>query len=146
MGRVQLDSVGLPAKGKEERTKETLKNTLEPKVTYLRKEVLPKKVRSSSDSYALMPKEMLPCMLVCDATRSCHETSSKPDEVSAALLFCAKTSLRSGSRALSNSIIANSTGVLAEGRRKRPQELHEASRSKSQTCRPGPQDNSHITQ
>ena len=60
-------------------------------------------------------------MLVCDATRSCHETSSKPDEVSAALLFCAKTSLRSGSRALSNSIIANSTGVLAEGRRKRPQ-------------------------
>ena len=55
MGRVQLDSVGLPAKGKGERTKETLKNTLEPKVTYLRKEVLPVKVRSSTDSYAFMP-------------------------------------------------------------------------------------------
>ena len=111
----------LPARGRGKRIEEKL-----TKYAWAISVVSPKKVRrvklrSSSDSYALMPKEMLPCMLVCDATRSCHETSSKPDEVSAALLFCAKTLLRSGSRALSNSIVANSTGVLAEGRRKRPQ-------------------------
>jgi hypothetical protein len=38
---------------------------------------LRQKVRRSTDSYALMRREMLLCMLVCDAMLSCNETSSK---------------------------------------------------------------------
>jgi len=125
MGRVQLDSVGLPAKGKGERTKETLKNTLEPKVTYLRKEVLPVKVRSSTDSYALMPNEMLACvlecyaiMILCYAMLSCYAIMSRDiAQTSAALLIRAQKLLRSGSRALSNSTVANFKSSI--GRRKK---------------------------
>jgi len=83
-------------------------------------------------------EEMLPCMLVCDATLPCHETC--PSRTKRLQPYWSKRRHNCALEVeLSNSTVANSTVVLTEGRGKRPQELHKASWRRSRRCKMGPQ-------
>ena len=74
-GRVQLDSEKLAAKVRGERITKKAKGIRSNQHCRIAEKTLRHKVRRSTDSYALMRREMLLCMLVCDAMLSCNETS-----------------------------------------------------------------------
>jgi hypothetical protein len=76
-GRVQLDSEKLAAKVRGERITKKAQGIRSNQHCRIAEKTLRQKVRRSTDSYALMRREMLLCMLVCDAMLSCNETSSK---------------------------------------------------------------------
>ena len=76
-GRVQLDSEKLAAKVRGERITKKAQGIRSNQHCRIAEKTLRHKVRRSTDSYALMRREMLLCMLVCDAMLSCNETSSK---------------------------------------------------------------------